>query len=193
MLSPLEFLTVVFVAESQSPFKMALFKCGSGGSAGWSVFGGSAVRSPPLLLVTGVVSLGTSPTLPGVKVSDWLPFEVVVVRGAVGAEWQPRFRQSAPGQLLSKFTTTSMTVCEWMESGTLSERFECIEKRHTNPVHYYYSLKWAQKSHQLLSIIITQRKLSISQNTFDWHNFLYQPKGMFKLLYTFIKQIWSLF
>ena len=37
----------------------------------------------------------TLPTLPRVNVSDCCMREVVV-RGALGAEWQPRFRQSAP-------------------------------------------------------------------------------------------------
>ena len=33
---------------------------------------------------------------------------------------------------------TSMTVCEWMEPGTLSEHFGCLAKHHPNPIHYYH-------------------------------------------------------
>ena len=46
----------------------------------------------------GVLGQDTSPTLPHVNVYDCCMCEGVV-GGAVGAEWQPRFRQSAPGQL----------------------------------------------------------------------------------------------
>ena len=51
----------------------------------------------------------TSPTLPGVNVADCCVFVVV---GAVGAERAATLPQSDPEQLwlLSRFTTTSMTV-----------------------------------------------------------------------------------
>ena len=62
---------------------------GSGGRAGRPTFSSSIpVRSLHY----------TSPTLPRVNVSDCCMFEVVVGE-AVGAEWQPHFHQSAPGQL----------------------------------------------------------------------------------------------
>ena len=72
---------------------------GSGGRAGRPVFGGSAVRSLPGQLLHGCCVLGqdTSPTLPCVNVCDCCMFEVV--GGPVDAERQPRFHQSAPGQL----------------------------------------------------------------------------------------------
>ena len=59
------------------------------------------VRSLAGQLLHGLCVLGqdTSPTLPRVNVCDCCMFEVVVVGGPVGAEWQRRFRQSAPGQL----------------------------------------------------------------------------------------------
>ena len=61
------------------------------------MFGGSAVRFSLGQLHHGRCVLGkdNSPTLPRVNVYDCCLFKVVVG----GAEWQPRFRQPAPGQL----------------------------------------------------------------------------------------------
>ena len=69
---------------------------GNRGSGGRPMFGGSAVRSPHGKLHHGRCVLGqdTLPTLPRVNVYD-----CCMVGGAICAEWQPRFRQSAPGQL----------------------------------------------------------------------------------------------
>ena len=73
---------------------------GSGGRAGCPMFGGSAVQSPFLPLVSWslcpwarIVGQDISPTLPCVNVSDYCMLEVVVG----GAEWQPRFCQSVQG------------------------------------------------------------------------------------------------
>ena len=58
------------------------------------------LQSNPCHLCHGPCVLGkdTSPTLPYVNVYNCCMFQVVD-RGAVGAEWQPCFRQFAPGQL----------------------------------------------------------------------------------------------
>lgn len=70
----------------------------------------------------------TSPTLAHINVNGcW-----VVVGGAVGANWLPRFCQSAPGTVTATHVAyrPQYVIAVWMNNGFDVERFRHLEKRY---------------------------------------------------------------